>query len=105
MKAKTLRQGDVLLIPVSKLPANAKQETIVGDLILAFGEVTGHAHRIKEAAKVKAWSAGAERFIQAQEAVALTHEEHDAAVLEPGVIYRQGFQVEDQGAEIRRVQD
>ncbi len=41
-------QGDVLLIPVDSIPcASAKPLVRVdGKLVLAYGEVTGHAHRI-----------------------------------------------------------
>lgn len=43
-------QGDVLLIPVRSLPSNLKPLARVdGKLVLAYGEVTGHAHRIEEA--------------------------------------------------------
>lgn len=105
MKAITIRQGDVLLIPVSGVPKDATREVFKGDVILAYGEVTGHAHRIKESSKVEVWSKGAARFIRAMETVALTHEEHGAGTLVPGVVYRQVFQVEDQGEEVRRVAD
>jgi hypothetical protein len=81
---------------------------IDGPIILAYGEVTGHAHRIDvpdtERSKVRYWDAGAERFLQVMETVALTHEEHGPITLEPG-IYRQGFQVEERGVEVRRVED
>ena len=103
---KQIRQGDVLLQPVQSVPNGAIE--IKGDVILAYGEVTGHAHAIKlpdtERHKVRYWSAGAERFLHVMEKVALTHEEHGEIVLDKG-IYRQGFQVEDFGKEIRRVAD
>jgi hypothetical protein len=35
----------------------------------------------------------------------LTHEEHTAVVLEKGATYRQIFQVEERGEEVRRVAD
>ena len=103
---KQIRQGDVLLQAVKSVPEGAKE--LSGDVILAYGEVTGHAHAIKlaetERAKVRYWDAGAERFLQVLETVALTHEEHGAITLVPG-IYKQGFQVEDFGEEVRRVAD
>lgn len=98
------RQGDVCLVKVAKLPKDVQDVTGKGDVILAYGEVTGHAHRIKESGKVKYWDAKAERFLQVLETVALTHEEHGAVVLEKG-IYRQAFQVEERGEEVRRVAD
>lgn len=101
-----MRQGDVLLQRVDALPEGVTE--IKGDVILAYGEVTGHAHAIRlpetERSKVKYWNAGAERFLQVMGKVALTHEEHGEIVLDKG-IYRQGFQVEDFGEEVRRVAD
>ena len=103
---KQMRQGDVFLQSVVAVPSGATE--ITGDVILAYGEVTGHAHQIKlpatERHKVRYWDAGAERFLQVIERVALTHEEHGEIVLDKGV-YRQGFQVEDFGTEIKRVVD
>jgi len=103
---KQMRQGDVLLQAVTSLPKGATE--INGEIILAYGEVTGHAHAIRlpetERHKVKYWNAGAERFLQVMERVALTHEEHNAIEINPG-IYRQGFQTEDYGDEIRPVTD
>jgi hypothetical protein len=52
-----------------------------GDVILAYGEVTGHAHRIKKET-AKLWSAGAERFLQTIVPTALTHEEHSTITLD-----------------------
>ena len=97
-----------LLISVDSIPAGAKDVTPNGDVILAFGEVTGHAHRIvqtKERPQVRVWDAAGERFIQRISAEArLQHEEHDTTVLE-WPIYRQVYQVEERGAEVRRVAD
>jgi hypothetical protein len=88
----------------AQLPDGAKQIETNGDVILAYGEVTGHAHRIKESTKVRMWSAGAERFLQVMEAVALTHEEHTALTIPPGV-YKLPQQVEYTPAELKRVAD
>ena len=100
-----IRQGDVLLLQVSAIPATAVRNTTPGDVVLAYGEVTGHAHRIAEPQKVEVWDAGAERFIRAIETVSLMHEEHAAVTLEKGAVYRQIYQVEERGEEIRRVAD
>ena len=103
-----IRQGDVLLIEVAAIPKDAKDVTPDGDVILAYGEVTGHAHRIaqtKAAPKVRVWDAAGERFIQRVEADAqLVHEEHSAVVIERPA-YRQIIQVEERGEEVRRVAD
>ena len=103
-----IRQGDVLLIEVQAIPKGAVETTPDGDVILAYGEVTGHAHRIVQteaAPKVRIWDAAGERFIQRVEADALlTHEEHSAVVIERP-IYRQIHQVEERGEAVRRVAD
>lgn len=90
---QTFRQGDVLLVRVSGIfnkgiPKGAKDITPKdARIVLAFGEVTGHAHALEEAkiGKAKLWDAGAERFLQVLEKTALTHEEHSPIALEAGV--------------------
>ena len=104
MKATIQRQGDVLLVPIGCLPSNATAVKCDGPVVLAFGEVTGHCHQIKDSAKVRMWSAGAERFLQVMEAAVVSHEEHAPLNLAPGV-YRLPAQVEYSPAELRRVAD
>jgi uncharacterized protein YaaR (DUF327 family) len=102
-----IRQGDVLLIQVDAIPAGAQDVTPEGDVILAYGEVTGHAHRIvqtKTAPKVRVWDAAGERYLQRIMDAPLTHEEHATTVLDRP-IYRQVHQVEERGEEVRRVAD
>lgn len=101
---QTVRQGDVLLVKVDEIPVGAQEVTSAGDVILAYGEVTGHAHRIAESSGAKMWSAGAERFLQVVARAALTHEEHALINLAPG-IYRIPQQVEYTPKELVRVQD
>jgi len=71
-----VRQGDVLLQPVANLPHGAVEITPKADVILKYGEVTGHAHRIvqEHPGKVRVWDAQAERYLQVLETVSLTHE-------------------------------
>ena len=107
------RQGDVLIERVAALPSTGLIEIKVpGRVVLAYGEVTGHAHAIYPEAGVmpaKLWDAGAERFLQVMERTAIKHEEHGAIPLEPG-IYRiskfgAGTQREYSPEEIRSVAD
>ena len=103
------RQGDVLLVRVDEMPADAKLCKVKGDVILAYGEVTGHAHRlapesVQPFAKGGVWSPQAERFIRAAEGAVLRHEEHDAIPL-PAGDYRVVQQVEYTPEEIRNVAD
>ena len=107
-KSIMFRQGDVCLIQVERLPRGAQQVTAKGDVILALGEQTGHAHRIKreqmEKPSARLFDVEAERYLQVLEKVALSHEEHSTILLDKGV-YRQAFQVEERGEEVRRVAD
>ena len=107
-----LRQGDVLLIKVAQLPERVREvpRDVDGRLVLEYGEVTGHAHAILErnATKYDILDA-AERIVgQAlvveDAPVVLTHEEHEAHTLEPGV-YQRWYQTEYDGEEERRVAD
>lgn len=106
-KQHMIRQGDVLLVSVDRIPDGATDVTPAGDVILAYGEVTGHAHRItqtQDAPRVRVWDAGAERFLQVVADATLTHEEHGAVTLERP-FYVQIHQVEERGEEVRRVAD
>lgn len=105
------RQGDVLLMQVEAVPAGAKDVTPDDRIVLAFGEVTGHAHACYEprtkdrpAGKALLWDAGAERFLQVIQTTALKHEEHTAITLTPGV-YRVVQQREYSPEAIRNVAD
>jgi hypothetical protein len=108
-KQLILRQGDVILIQVDALPSTVKPVKCKDRCVLAFGEVTGHAHVIDKS-EVKAFSstpvfdAGAERFIQVMEKATLRHEEHTAVEI-PAGIYRVAIQTEYTPQELRRVAD
>lgn len=110
---KPLRQGDVLLQPVDALPAGCTPVPLDhGDVILAYGEVTHHAHRIANVAsigpqaadeiaqaaiaraKARLWqTAAGDRYLEVVEPVSLTHEEHSTIALAPGV-YEVPVQIE-----------
>lgn len=78
------RHGDVGLSVVDALPKGAQQQQRKGDLILAEGEVTGHAHRIADR-RVTLWSVGEQRYIEVgTDGAVLDHEEHGPITLEPG---------------------
>ena len=78
------RQGDVLLVPVSEIPASATpQERDKGRVVLAYGEVTGHAHAITKPG-VTRLADGIAEYLSAPEGCTLDHEEHSAIVIAPG---------------------
>lgn len=122
-----IRQGDVLLVPVASLPAGCVEvPNDRGRIVLAYGEVTGHAHaiadhRVQHQAQPTAAAEIAEaaiarakarllvapngaRFLEVTEPVSLKHEEHTAHTIPPG-IYHLPTQVEYTPSELRRVED
>ena len=129
---RIIRQGDVLLTPVTALPAGCTEVPHdKGRIVLAYGEVTGHAHAIADhtartsdreigpaaageiadaaiaraQAKARLLTApNGERFLEVTETVHLRHEEHDEHAIEPG-IYRLPQQMEYSPAELQRVAD
>lgn len=82
MDQVTHRQGDVVLIKVAALPKGAKR--VEGPIILAHGEVTGHAHQIFGGG-CALMEAGSKTFLTADQLLDLTHQEHATLVIEPGV--------------------
>lgn len=110
-KPLMFRQGDVALVLVSAIPASAKDVTPDDRIVLAYGEVTGHAHALyepqteaKPEGKARLWNAGTERFLQVITTTALKHEEHSAIELPPGV-YKVVQQREYTPEAIRNVAD
>ena len=80
------RQGDVWIESIKSVPATAKPTTRNGDVILAYGEVTGHAHRIAAPLDAVDVLQEAERIIlNVHSHVTITHEEHGPVTLQPGV--------------------
>lgn len=104
MKTFMARQGDVLVVEVKSIPKAAKDITPDGPLVLAFGEVTTHSHAIYEPTKARLLDHQAERYLQVLSDATLRHEEHGAIILRAGR-YQQAFQVQEQGDEVRRVED
>lgn len=99
------RQGDVLLEKVASLPKAATPmiNPEKGRLVLAYGEVTGHAHAIdSKLATMYQWEG--DRLIDVRPGAQLLHEEHAAVVIEPGV-YKVVQQREYSPEEIRNVAD
>ena len=78
------RQGDVALVKVDALPAGARKVEAEGPVILAHGEVTGHAHRI-ETPGATLYREGTKTYLTADQLLELTHEEHTTQQIEPGV--------------------
>jgi len=71
------QQGDVLLFRVDSIPNDV---TVREDNAVAYGEVTGHSHKMKGKAKVlvtkKTKKKPAETYVQVDKASNIEHEEH-----------------------------
>lgn len=85
------RQGDVLLVPVEakeKVTVRGRrpEEPDGGRVVLAYGEVTGHAHALP-ATDAALFLLGGERLLRVKRPTALRHEEHGEIPLRPG-LYR-----------------
>ena len=86
------RQGDVLLREVSEIPAAATAHVRPLDrmrVVLAYGEVTGHAHAL-DGATVTAYGPSDDAFwleVTAPGHAVVTHEEHAAITIPKRVKY------------------
>jgi hypothetical protein len=118
------RQGDCLLIEVDSIPADATEDCRDknGLPVLAYGEVSGHAHCIEEVEPGQVSyrkTPDGRRFIELLKTSIATNLKHGnltnkgvsegtgdhSAILLRGKHLQQAFQVEDFGEEIRRVED
>lgn len=106
------RQGDVILIRVDDAEVGAEVPREGERVVLAHGEVTGHAHAIAERDAVlfetktqqdAALMLGA-RILKASATVTLRHEEH-APITVPAGTYRVQIQREYAPGALRNVQD
>lgn len=107
---KLYRQGDVLLrevrsIPTAARPAEKKDSVGSPRIVLAYGEVTGHAHAIHDLEDVDVFvSAEGAMYLSVRREVALRHEEHAPIALAPGN-YERAPQMEYSPEALRNVAD
>jgi hypothetical protein len=82
-KVKAYRQGDVSILTAVKIPLAAQR--IIGEPILARGEVTGHTHRITEGKVLLYRLATGSMYLRVlSEFAKLYHEEHEEIILPRG---------------------
>jgi hypothetical protein len=100
------RQGDVLLVQVDKLPNDCEEvKRDNGRVVLAYGEVTGHAHALHgSGVYLYAQPKSKARHLRIVETDYLRHEEHTHQAIPPG-IYRVIVQSEYRERELVRVAD
>ena len=99
---KLARQGDILFTRIDALPKGLKKSK---DSIVAYGEVTGHAHRVVEDTGVAVLENEAgEKFVEATEDWKVTHDEHGPIEFKAGT-YKVGRQREYAPEAPRQVAD
>jgi hypothetical protein len=104
------RQGDVLFKTIAKLPAGPQKKRFDG--AVAYGEVTGHSHRLQVADReiAEVLEIGEGLFVHVSqngirlEGAQFVHEEHGTITLPPGN-YEVTIQREYTPSEIRNVAD
>jgi hypothetical protein len=97
------RQGDVLIRRISSLPTQKAAPRANG--VLAYGEVTGHAHKVEDLTRAEVLEIGEGLYLRVgEEGVRVIHEEH-APITLPGGNYEVEIQREYTPAEIRNVCD
>lgn len=84
MQQKLWRHGDVLIQAVACLPEGGVRLAVT-ELVLAHGEVTGHAHRVETPERAELWWVMDTLYLQVLEPTRIVHEEHEPIPLEPGV--------------------
>ena len=72
------RHGD-LLIKEAQIPADAKE---VEDLVLAYGETTGHKHKL--VGQVQVFESADQKYIHVEQSAQLVHEEHNPITIQEG---------------------
>jgi hypothetical protein len=101
---RSIRQGDVLLVPCAKIPTKAVPvPRDQGRVVLAYGEVTGHAHALIEPG-VELLTSDDVRYLRVDVVSQLLHEEHTVHEVQPGA-YRVLIQREYSPEAIRDVAD
>jgi hypothetical protein len=99
---KIYRQGDVLIKRIKAVPQNtAKRESG----ILAFGEVTGHCHKVENLDQAEVLEVGTDLYLRVSEdGVRIVHDEHNPINL-PAGNYEITIQREFSPEAIRNVAD
>ncbi|HEX4136767.1 MAG TPA: hypothetical protein VHY84_19310 [Bryobacteraceae bacterium] len=86
-----VRQGDVLFLPIAAIPEGKRTKRDNGTV--AYGEVTGHSHRLADLATADVFEVGDDLFVRVSEdgisigakpGATFIHEEHGPANLMPG---------------------
>ena len=96
------RQGDLLFIPIDKIPEDAKTKE---DGVIAEGEATGHKHQIRSSREAVLKLAVGIAYLQCLQKTHVDHQEHGTTVLPAGVNFRVQRQREYEPDGFRQVAD
>jgi hypothetical protein len=77
-----IRHGDVVIELVKEMPSDVK--LLKGRRELAYGEVTGHAHRVNIVDCLFETKKG-QLYLKVDKLAKVSHEEHKTVTLNPGV--------------------
>lgn len=102
---RTFQQGDVLIQAIEMPEGVTKVKRVKGRLILAEGEVTGHAHAIKSK-EAELYEKDGVLYLRCETDCTVTHEEHGPVTVPPGdyVVHRV-VEVDPFADEVRKVAD
>ena len=102
------QQGDVLIKQRSRIPTGVKKLTPKArGWVFAEGEHTGHAHCVADVEALEMYEdSDGTIWVRVREEARLTHEEHNAQTIAPGV-YEIGIvrEIDPFSEEIREVMD
>jgi hypothetical protein len=93
-----IRHGDVAVMQTDELPAGATR--VHGPVVLAYGEITGHAHRVTGNASL--WDVGTQRYMVVESEATLTHEWIAPVTVPPGtyqIVIQQDWEPSTAGVE------
>lgn len=77
------RQGDVFIIPIKKAPEGARSPH---GQVLAYGEVTGHSHRVAEPLDASLYTSGDKLWMDVlADTARVIHDEHGAIDVPKGL--------------------
>ena len=96
------RQGDVLIESIDAIPADA--ELREGPPILAYGEATGHSHRVEAPETAQVWVLYGQLYLKLQSSATIVHDEHGPITLPAGT-YRVWQQREYTPEDIHTIRD
>lgn len=104
---KLVEQGDVVLVPLAKLPPKSDLEILKKGrgIVVAEGEVTGHAHRVIGVATLARNKATGDIILIPDEETTMEHDTHHSVPVEGPAIVEIVQERDHLTRETRKVRD